>query len=575
MNKVIRWLAPTCFLLLWAMPAMGQIYGTGAAAFVPQTDASAIVVDGVKGEDEPWDSGLTLDLTSNWAGGWNEGKAPTPDIVANANLLYADDTLYVFVTFEDYELFFSDEWNSDQILIGVDPQHDASFDVEGGWEGWPWHGADSIHAFRVWEPGFTIRGDSVITDAVDWLNGDFVIDDELQTITAEAAIYVPDLRAGSQIGFNVGGSAATGELETAEYAWFAWQEGESAGGEILNLPAAYGTLVMLGEGELPYGTGQGALMPRVSPSAISVDGVKGEDEPWDDGLTLDLTSNWAGGWNEGKAPEPDIVANANLLYSDDTLYVFVTFEDYELFFSDEWNSDQILIGVDPQHDASFDVEGGWEGWPWHGADSIHAFRVWEPGFTIRGDSIITDAVDWLNGDFVIDDEMQTITAEAAIFVPGLTTGSEIGFNVGGSAATGELETAEYAWFAWQEGESAGGEILNLPAAYGTLIATSVVVTGVEEDYAAELPERFALKQNYPNPFNPSTTIEYDLRQAGQVTLQVFDLLGRHVATLVDDTRPAGVHTVRWEASGLASGMYVYQLRLDNDVVGSRIMMMVK
>jgi hypothetical protein len=73
------------------------------------------------------------------------------------------------------------------------------------------------------------------------------------------------------------------------------------------------------------------------------------------------------------------------------------------------------------------------------------------------------------------------------------------------------------------------------------------------------PHRFSLEQNYPNPFNPRTSLEFRISRFGFVSLQVFDLLGREVATLVNDVRPAGVYTVRWDASSLPSGVYLARL----------------
>ena len=76
--------------------------------------------------------------------------------------------------------------------------------------------------------------------------------------------------------------------------------------------------------------------------------------------------------------------------------------------------------------------------------------------------------------------------------------------------------------------------------------------------AAPLPARLHLGQNYPNPFNPSTIIPYQLPAATQVRLEVFNILGQRVATLVDGERPAGFHTATWNATdasgrGVASG----------------------
>jgi photosystem II stability/assembly factor-like uncharacterized protein len=74
-----------------------------------------------------------------------------------------------------------------------------------------------------------------------------------------------------------------------------------------------------------------------------------------------------------------------------------------------------------------------------------------------------------------------------------------------------------------------------------------------------LPTEFSLKQNYPNPFNPSTIIAYDLPSATHVTLAVYDVLGREIQTLVNESHVAGRYNVEFAATGLASGMYLYRI----------------
>jgi len=76
----------------------------------------------------------------------------------------------------------------------------------------------------------------------------------------------------------------------------------------------------------------------------------------------------------------------------------------------------------------------------------------------------------------------------------------------------------------------------------------------------EVPTQFSLAQNYPNPFNPSTMIEFSLPIAQNVTVSVYDVLGREVATLVDGMMDAGVHNVAFDASELSSGVYIYNIR---------------
>lgn len=89
-----------------------------------------------------------------------------------------------------------------------------------------------------------------------------------------------------------------------------------------------------------------------------------------------------------------------------------------------------------------------------------------------------------------------------------------------------------------------------------------------------LPVEFALQQNYPNPFNPSTNIRFALPQASDVRLEVFNLLGQRVATLLNTPKPAGVHEVTFDASALASGMYVYRIHA-GDFVQTRSLMLIK
>jgi PKD repeat protein len=76
----------------------------------------------------------------------------------------------------------------------------------------------------------------------------------------------------------------------------------------------------------------------------------------------------------------------------------------------------------------------------------------------------------------------------------------------------------------------------------------------------EMPERFELSQNYPNPFNPLTVISYQVPAASLVSIRVYDILGREVATLVNEVNQPGAHSVTWNASNMASGVYFYTVK---------------
>jgi hypothetical protein len=88
----------------------------------------------------------------------------------------------------------------------------------------------------------------------------------------------------------------------------------------------------------------------------------------------------------------------------------------------------------------------------------------------------------------------------------------------------------------------------------------LITTDIEAEPVIGLPDSPMLHPNYPNPFNPRTTIAFDLPAAGPVTLKIYDLSGRLLATLVDQAMPAGHHKVRFNAGDLASGIYLYAIR---------------
>jgi plastocyanin len=94
---------------------------------------------------------------------------------------------------------------------------------------------------------------------------------------------------------------------------------------------------------------------------------------------------------------------------------------------------------------------------------------------------------------------------------------------------------------------------------GTFTATTTSVPDTDT------PRSFRIEQNYPNPFNPSTEIRFTLPLASDVRLDVYTVHGQRVATLVDGYREAGGYTVRFDATSLPSGVYLYRLRAGDDV----------
>lgn len=99
-----------------------------------------------------------------------------------------------------------------------------------------------------------------------------------------------------------------------------------------------------------------------------------------------------------------------------------------------------------------------------------------------------------------------------------------------------------------------------------------IPTGVNET-GNPLPTEFSISQNYPNPFNPTTTITYSIPEASRVTLKVYDILGEEVATLVNDNKSVGNYQVNFDASKLASGMYIYTITAGNYNASKKMMLL--
>ncbi|MDX1430497.1 MAG: T9SS type A sorting domain-containing protein, partial [Rhodothermales bacterium] len=95
----------------------------------------------------------------------------------------------------------------------------------------------------------------------------------------------------------------------------------------------------------------------------------------------------------------------------------------------------------------------------------------------------------------------------------------------------------------------------------------------EIEVDVELTERFALTDAYPNPFNPTTTLRFSLREAGEINLAVYDIVGRHVKTLASGQFSAGSHDVTFSADNLPSGTYVYRLQTASGPVAGTLVLL--
>jgi hypothetical protein len=102
--------------------------------------------------------------------------------------------------------------------------------------------------------------------------------------------------------------------------------------------------------------------------------------------------------------------------------------------------------------------------------------------------------------------------------------------------------------------------IKYPYIWDEYAASSVWATATSVSSTEQMPHQFTLSQNYPNPFNPSTMIEYQVPAAGHVTLKVYDVVGREIATLVDEQKASGSYSVRFNSPVNASGIFFYKLQ---------------
>ncbi len=148
---------------------------------------------------------------------------------------------------------------------------------------------------------------------------------------------------------------------------------------------------------------------------------------------------------------------------------------------------------------------------------------------------------------------------------------------GGDSVTVALDilTGKKLWSCDVGGEMAiANNSLYIASADGWLYCYGPMPTDVDDEPIETLPTGYALSQNYPNPFNPTTEIRFTLPKATNVRLDIYNILGQRVTTLVDQQLPPGEHTATWNAQNKATGIYLYRLQTD-DFADTKKMVLIK
>ncbi len=146
---------------------------------------------------------------------------------------------------------------------------------------------------------------------------------------------------------------------------------------------------------------------------------------------------------------------------------------------------------------------------------------------------------------------------------------------GSRIESGYAEMVEIPLIAKEEILHENHQIKITQANFSTDAAARVEVDGIEGGF---LPTEFSLSQNYPNPFNPTTTIEFSIDANKFVNLEIFNILGQHVISLIDGSMPAGAHSVEWDATNqrggrVASGVYLYRLTVEDNTQSKKMLLL--
>jgi hypothetical protein len=275
--------------------------------------------------------------------------------------------------------------------------------------------------------------------------------------------------------------------------------------------------------------------------------------------------------------DADLSVNAYLAMDSENLYVAFDVED-DIISSDTTiasylrDAPDLFIGL----------------YDWHGPSHISPKRGAEPDYQIRFNqttAIVGNVGDTklaTNGDvnYIWKEKFPTgytveakfpfaqiagvATPDDEVFVPAVGKRIKIDFSINDADATGSREgimtyspiNEDRSWAdVWR----------------WTYTWIGDKMTGVEG--TENLPTTFELSQNYPNPFNPTTQIRYSVKDRANVSIKVFNTLGQQVAELVNETKNAGVYTVNFDASKLASGVYIYQMNAGSFSAAKKLMLL--
>jgi len=196
--------------------------------------------------------------------------------------------------------------------------------------------------------------------------------------------------------------------------------------------------------------------------------------------------------------------------------------------------------------------------------------VWGPnGYSLLTSYLVVVKYTFLTGSNT-DDEIRVYIFNSTI--PGTEPGSA---TIGPVTSTAVNDAGNLGRIALRQGSASSSPTLNIDGirvfkSWSNIIGIITIST---------IAEKFSLSQNYPNPFNPNTNIRFSIPERGNVSLKIFDLLGKEVSNLVDGNYSTGIYEVDFEGKGFSSGTYIYRMSFTSEsgknFVDTKKMLMIK
>ena len=471
------------------------------------------------------------------------------DFWVTHRMVWKGEMLYVFVCVHDDILYADPElatWQHDNIELYFDGDNS---DGEGQYDGF-----DDIQLRWTYDETETEDGIDVgYGQAEDW-GFDPTMMEWAMTFTdlgynLEVGIPYPELSIveGAEFGFEtqIGDTDGPGEGDQVFYRWN-WP-GDGSWMQTLN----HGTAVLVSDRVV-----SDILDVQRIESPPTIDGEF--DEVW---WTIpEISQNTYVTIPEDAFNYPldwwDLLMDFRAAWDDDNFYLFVDVVDdfLETELGEVWLKDGVELYFDGLNEDSGEYDDNDQQSRWvlfdetvasNYPNSVHAFGETDIGWTFEL--------------MIPFDDLQDIDP---------AVGHEFGFELQINDNDGDPDLLRETMARWWSPDNDSWQNSEL---FGTAMLVGEEMD-VKDRPVITLPTRMNLLQNYPNPFNPTTNITYSVVKMGHVRLSVYDMLGKKVADLVDETKSPGSYTVTFDGSELTSGVYVYKLETDSEIMADKMML---